>query len=167
MQQWPLHLRSALCGLTGRALVFRGGLMMYSSGLHRPGRLLLQEGPKKKGRGVTHSRDKSARVSRAPGGCYHLLSGIGVTEGDPLHSLPPAGNAQKMIRAVGRRRGGAVHGWRAAGWDLARGRPARRESNDRAIIRRCRAVIRVAFGEGLVILGLSAKRHYGWLRFHP
>ena len=67
--------------------------MMYSSGLHRPGRLLLQEGPKKKGRGVTHSRDKSARVSRAPGGCYHLLSGIGVTEGDPLRSLPPAGNA--------------------------------------------------------------------------
>ena len=69
-----------------------------------------------------------------------------------------------MIRAVGRRRGGAVHGWRAAGWDLARGRPARRESNDRAIIRRCRAVIRVAFGEGLVIR--SVERHYGWLRIH-
>ena len=68
--------------------------MMYSSGLHRAGRLFLQEGPKTKPRGVTHSRDKSARVSRAPGGCYHLLSGIGVTEGDPLHSLPPASIAQ-------------------------------------------------------------------------
>ena len=119
-------------------------------------------GPKKKGRGVTHSRDKSARVSRAPGGCYHLLSGIRVTKGDPLDSLPPASRAYKTIRAVGRRRGGAVHGWRAAGWDLARGRPARRESNDRTIIRCCCAVIWMAltFGEGLardVILAMGSK----------
>ena len=139
--------------------------MIYSSGLHRQGRLLLQEGPKKKGRGVTHSHDKSARVSRAPGGCYHLLSGIRVTKGGPLDSLPPASRVYKTIRAVGRRRGGAVHGWRAAGWDLARGRPARRESNDRTIIRCCRAVIWVAFSEGLMIR--SAERYYGWLQFHP
>ena len=31
-QQWPPCLGSAPCGLMGRALVFRGGLMMYSSG---------------------------------------------------------------------------------------------------------------------------------------
>ena len=139
--------------------------MNTSSGLHRPGRLLLQEGPKKKGRSVTHSHNQSARVSHAPSGCYHLLSGIRVTKGDPLDSLPPASRAYKTIRAVGRRRGAAVHGWRVAGWDLACGRPARRESNDRTIIRCCRTVIQVAFGEGLVIR--SAERHYGWLRFHP
>ena len=73
-----------------------------------------------------------------------------------------------MIRAVGRRRGGAVHGWRAAGWDLARGRPARRESNDRAIIRRCRAVIWVAFGEGLVKTEWIAASTGSWVdNFQP
>ena len=54
--------------------------------------------------------------------------------------------------------------WQHLSHSVARGRPPRRESNDWAIIRRCRAVIRVAFGEGLVIL--SVERHYGWLRIH-